>query len=229
MKDLVFYFDMDGVLADFKRGVKEICGITPPMQDASMTKEDDDAMWEKIREADHFYAKLPLMPRAKELFSYVYSNYGSNCRILTAVPKPKRNIPEAGEDKKQWVHEQLAEDIEINIVLKEEKKNYCEGKHCILIDDYKENIEAWEAMGGTGILFVDAEETLNMVKKVEAHMINKKMDELKESPLFALSLCGKELAHSNFWKWLIYKIDDNGKQPFVEVFIPDFEKKGVQI
>lgn len=166
MKDLVFYFDMDGVLADFKRGVKEICGITPPMQDASMTKEDDDAMWEKIREADHFYAKLPLMPRAKELFSYVYSNYGSNCRILTAVPKPKRNIPEAGEDKIQWAHEQLSEDIEINIVLKEEKKNYCEGKHCILIDDYKENIEAWEAMGGTGILFVDAEKTLKRIKEI---------------------------------------------------------------
>ena len=170
MANLFFYFDMDGVLADFKRGVKEICGITPPVQDAVMSKEDDDAMWEKIRVTDHFYAKLPLMPGAKDLFSYVNSNYGSNCRILTAVPKPKRNIPEAGDDKIKWVHEQLSKDIEINIVVKEEKKNFCEGKHCILIDDYKENIDDWEAMGGTGILHVDAEETLNMIKEIEEHI-----------------------------------------------------------
>ena len=27
--------------------------------------------------------------------------------------------------------------------------------------------------------------------------------QLNESPLFALSLCSKELAHSNMWKWLM--------------------------
>ncbi len=26
------YFDMDGVLADFERGVRELCGITPQSQ-----------------------------------------------------------------------------------------------------------------------------------------------------------------------------------------------------
>ncbi|MBP5609605.1 MAG: hypothetical protein J6X66_15235 [Lachnospiraceae bacterium] len=26
------YYIMDGVLADFERGVKEICGLTPPLQ-----------------------------------------------------------------------------------------------------------------------------------------------------------------------------------------------------
>ena len=44
MANLIFYFDMDGVLADFKRGVKEICGITPPVQDAAMSKEDEDVV-----------------------------------------------------------------------------------------------------------------------------------------------------------------------------------------
>ncbi|MBQ9867464.1 MAG: hypothetical protein IJM34_10625 [Lachnospiraceae bacterium] len=32
------YFDMDGVLADFERGVKEICGLTPPSQNAKHLK-----------------------------------------------------------------------------------------------------------------------------------------------------------------------------------------------
>lgn len=29
------------------------------------------------------------------------------------------------------------------------------------------------------------------------------LNELKHSPLFAISLASKELAHSNFWKWLL--------------------------
>jgi len=44
------------------------------------------------------------------------------------------------------------------------------------------------------------------------------IEDLKASPLFALSLCSKELAHSNFWKWLIDQ-EVNGKHPFADVFL----------
>lgn len=47
---------------------------------------------------------------------------------------------------------------------------------------------------------------------------------LKQSPLFALSLGGKELSHSNFWEWLINIRVDN-VNPFVEVFYPEFYSK----
>lgn len=46
---------------------------------------------------------------------------------------------------------------------------------------------------------------------------------LKKSPLFALSLGGKEISHSNFWAWLIEQEKD-GKKPFIKVFMPDFYK-----
>ena len=36
------YFDMDGVLADFERGVREICGIEPPDQNAKHHKPGAD-------------------------------------------------------------------------------------------------------------------------------------------------------------------------------------------
>ena len=29
------YFDMDSVLADFERGVRELCGMTPPSQNGA--------------------------------------------------------------------------------------------------------------------------------------------------------------------------------------------------
>ena len=50
MKVEKIYFDMDGVLADFERGVKEICGLTPPSQNAKHHKPgEDDEMWEAIK------------------------------------------------------------------------------------------------------------------------------------------------------------------------------------
>ena len=47
---------------------------------------------------------------------------------------------------------------------------------------------------------------------------------LEKSPLFALTLGSKELAHSNFWKWLV-ELKINDKHPYVELFIEDFYEK----
>ena len=41
-----------------------------------------------------------------------------------------------------------------------------DGKECILIDDQEKNIEEWETIGGTGILYKNAEQTLTVLKKM---------------------------------------------------------------
>lgn len=51
------------------------------------------------------------------------------------------------------------------------------------------------------------------------------LDELKHSPLFAISLASKELAHSNFWKWLLELKDSEGRHPFIKIFKPDFYER----
>ena len=161
------YFDMDGVLADFDRGVREICKMDPLPQSEKQPVGYDDNLWSRVREAGHFYDKLELIPGAKELFDYVYGRYGDKCEILTGVPKPKRGIVTAGDDKKNWVRRLLSDKVVVNIVWREEKPNYCTGKDCILIDDYELNIREWEKCGGTGILFVDAASTLERIKSIE--------------------------------------------------------------
>lgn len=61
--------------------------------------------------------------------------------------------------------------------------------------------------------------------------LTSEINELRQSPIFALSKGNNELSHSNFWAWLIdIEFDENGKivHPFVEIFIKDFYQKGYE-
>ena len=160
------YFDMDGVLADFDSGVTKLCGVDHIIQCDHRSKEDDDLMWEKIRDVGHFYDKLDPIPGAVELFRDLYEKYENICEILTGIPKPKRGIMTAGEDKIAWAHRILIPDLKVNIVYREEKKSFCAGKEYILIDDLESNIRNWECFGGTGILYKNADETRKILTEI---------------------------------------------------------------
>ena len=114
-----------------------------------------------------FYDYLELMPGAKAMFDAVYGKYGDKCEILTGIPKPRREIVNAASDKKAWVKRLLSEDIKVNIVFREEKPQYCTGKGYILIDDMERNIKEWNEMGGTGIVNVDADHTMELLRDLE--------------------------------------------------------------
>ena len=160
-------FDMDGVLTDFERGVKEICGLAPPSQNAKHHKPgENDEMWEAMKACPHFYDYLELMPGAKAMFDDIYEKYGDKCEILTGIPKPRCEIENAASDKKIWVKRPLSEDVVANIVFREEKPQYCHGEGCILIDDVERNISDWKTLGGTGIVNVSAEDTMNRLKEL---------------------------------------------------------------
>ena len=84
------YLDMDGVLADFDRGVKELCHLQPTSQNKERDDAQDDRMWAAIRQIGHFYGKLSLMPGAKEMFDRIYEQFGDMVEVLTGVPKANR-------------------------------------------------------------------------------------------------------------------------------------------
>lgn len=55
------------------------------------------------------------------------------------------------------------------------------------------------------------------------------IEELKQSPIFALSKGNNELSHTNFWAWLIEGVTDaNGRHHFVKMFIPEFYDKNYE-
>ena len=160
------YFDMDGVLADFNRGVIELAH-SEPIDQSHENEEKTTALWDAIRKVDSFYYKLKPLNNAIEVFNEVRNKYPSKVEILSAIPKPKRNIVGAKEDKIKWVKKYLGEDVVVNIVYKEEKKNFCLGKEYVLIDDLDKNINDWISSGGSGILFTvntNVIEELNRLK-----------------------------------------------------------------
>lgn len=149
------YLDMDGVLADFDRGVRKLCHLEP-LNQMNSTSSQNDALWSAVRSVPHFYDRLEPVPGAIRMVQLLWQWYGDKVEILTGIPKPKRNIENAAEDKINWVHRFLPENIKVNIVYREEKPQYCHGKTDILIDDYEKNVNEWMKCGGTGILFSSA-------------------------------------------------------------------------
>lgn len=162
------YFDMDGVLADFERGVKEICGLEPISQNGPKNEAAEDEMWARIRDAEHFYDQLELLPGAKEMFDLVYEKYGDRCEILTAIPRERRGIIHAADDKRNWMRRLLSKDVKVNIVYRKDKAGFCTGHKSILIDDLNKNIREWKEIGGTGIVHTDAKDTIRQLKELMA-------------------------------------------------------------
>lgn len=159
------YLDMDGVLSDFDRGVRELCGLEP-MDQMTATETDNDRLWNAVAKVDHYYGKLEPIPGAGAMLRTLIEKYGDRVEILTGIPKPKRNIQNAGTDKIQWMRRYFGPEIKVNIVYREEKKERCHGKGDILIDDYQKNIDEWIKYGGTGVLFTDADSAIQELQEM---------------------------------------------------------------
>lgn len=147
---MAIYFDMDGTIADFAAGVRAI-GADPEAPETGGTRRDDE-MWDAIRRTPHFYRNLPEIPAGAGLFRLMAAS-GMSPEVLTAVPKPKRMIEHAAEDKIEWNLEHLGPDTVTHICYRADKVRRCHGPDDVLIDDHAVTIGEWREAGGTGILF----------------------------------------------------------------------------
>jgi 5'(3')-deoxyribonucleotidase len=161
------YVDMDRVIADFDKGVREYAHMETSGNQGN--EKQDAQMWERLSKIPHFYDKLDLLEGAENGIRTLYEQFGSDLEILTGVPKPSRGLPTASEDKKIWMKRKFGLEIVVNTVRRAEKKQFCTGRDCYLIDDYEENIREWEAAGGTGILFENWNQVLNIISDILSH------------------------------------------------------------
>jgi 5'(3')-deoxyribonucleotidase len=142
------YLDCDGVLADFDAGVRQLLGMPPQ---AYVERHGMGTFWKKLATAPDFYAKLPLMPDARELFDAVKH---LDPVILTGLPRGSWAAPQ----KARWAAEHFP-GTRIITVMAVDKRNHCtEGD--VLVDDTLRHRHLWEGAGGIFIHHRNAKETL---------------------------------------------------------------------
>jgi 5'(3')-deoxyribonucleotidase len=128
------YCDLDGVLADFEKGVHNKLNKYPEELNENM-------MWNVIRKSKTFYENLPWMPEGKALWERI-KKY--NPIILTGCPY---NYPSAVEQKQRWCARELGPNIKVITCKTREKPNYCK-RGDILIDDREIIMKEWIEKGG---------------------------------------------------------------------------------
>lgn len=152
MPDL--FLDADGVLADFDAGAQQLLGMLPrPFEERHGKRE----FWRRLANARGFYANLPLMPDAMELFDAVKHLRPT---ILTGLPLGSWAAPQ----KVKWAAEHFPGTPIITCMARDKYKYMQPGD--VLVDDSPTHRAAWENAGGLFILHKTARASLQELARI---------------------------------------------------------------
>ena len=151
------YCDMDGVLADFEKGVKNMIG-----------GKFSDARWAEL--PDDFFLQLEPMKDAQKLWDFI-GKYDP--LILTAVPRSSRGpiAARATEDKTRFMKRWFGvSPNRMYPVMRADKMRFAkdgrDGRPNLLIDDHSKNIAQFKSAGGIGVHHTSAANSIKQLKKI---------------------------------------------------------------
>lgn len=158
------FLDMDGVIVDFVRGVKDLTG-----KNLWEFSHNLRAQWEAIAGVGDFYAKLEWMPDGKKLYE---SLVPFEPILLTGIPHGK-GWP---AQKYKWIYQHLDPIPQCIIKHPGQTKMQAalEALHLeskpeetwVLIDDTAKMCGQWENEGGVALRHKNAEDTLEQLLKL---------------------------------------------------------------
>lgn len=155
------FCDLDGVLADFDAGVRQLTGSSPEDMPVSQ-------MWRAIsgsRARNGFFGSLDWMSDGEELWDAIAP---CNPTILTGIPT---GGSDAVKQKKGWCWRRLGAEVPVVCCASSAKRQYAsrDPSHVtILIDDRTSNGRQWEVAGG---LFVHHKSTATTLATL--HRLNR--------------------------------------------------------
>jgi len=156
------FVDMDGVLADFLRGVERPEYIGHPLTSDAKGHTEYDERKEELTNK-RLFRKLPPMVDMYDLVAYI-KHTGLPWEILTAAGAVNREL--VVYDKNEWIKEYVDPHIVVTCTFNGRQKAVFAKAGNVLIDDRADNIEAWEAAGGIGIVHTSAKNTIEKLKEL---------------------------------------------------------------
>lgn len=148
------FLDCDGVLADFDAGVEALLGMSAR---AFEKRHSKGAFWSRLAKAPDFYARLPLMKDARQLYSGVEHLHPA---ILTGLPLGKWAAPQ----KVAWAEEHFPGVPVITCMARDKHRFMDPGD--VLVDDRETHRAAYEAHGVVFVHHRNAAETLRQLAKI---------------------------------------------------------------
>lgn len=157
MESIKIFCDLDGVLCDFDRQFVSLFKKSP--EDIE-NKYGKGFFWSLInKKKESYWETMPWMPDGKELWKYISP---FKPEILSAPPRTGSQF--AIQGKTSWVRREIG-NVPLHIVFKKEKRQFAAKNH-ILIDDHEQNIIDWNEAGGIGILHVNTDTTIEVLKGI---------------------------------------------------------------
>jgi hypothetical protein len=145
------FLDLDGVLADFDRGVEAVTGQRPETL-ALRT------MWEALARAPRFFETLEFMHDAEALWTFCAPHRPT---ILTGLPLGSW----APAQKKRWVGRMLGAHVPIITCMSRDKPKWS-GPGRVLVDDRAVARDGWERKGGRFVHHVSAERSVAALREL---------------------------------------------------------------
>jgi 5'(3')-deoxyribonucleotidase len=148
------FLDADGVLADFDLGARRLLGASPKQFIARHGRGD---FWKRLARAPDFYARLPEMPDARELFDAVKHLEPT---ILTGLPLGSWAAPQ----KVEWAAEHFPGLPIITCMARDKHKHMKPGD--VLVDDREKHRAAYEEAGVVFVHHKNAEDSLRQLARI---------------------------------------------------------------
>lgn len=148
------FVDLDGVLADFNQGAKEMLGL--------ITSRDKEpiGLWRAINHHGNFFARLPPMPEMRRLWDGI-RQLDPYPIVLTGIPMGRGIC----EQKEEWVRTHLGPDVQV-ICTPSRLKAAQAHPGDILLDDWLKYKDNWVNAGGIFIQYVDVDQALSDLEYV---------------------------------------------------------------